>query len=636
MKNYIKLYTNYITKIFVLCLLFMVSCNTKKGVTQKKIEKETLLFTEAGKDIIPLEDRSRRKWDSAIVADLDQDGLQDMILIEHSWRVFIFWNEGGKFSEPYNLVNGDLHGVTVSDYDDDGLLNLIVVQGGGGGSKPRNPLIYQVQRNRKIVGGEQLAGLEKTRGRAAKLIDADSNGTLDLLITGFPTPEQLELGANNIHKNNGDGNFKFLSKLPHASRLSYKTLVTDYNNDNTPDFIFYGGDDLVAATGKADLSYTKAEDSIFREATKTKEVSSITEIDFDNDGDFDLFLTRTQHAFKGETFLDTINKRFAFFTRFKPFEYEDLKIEGDFKLENLQMAYPHFDVFVGANKRKLTFKKDKHGHKDFTLKPNEAKGWPTDMTDKGLYIGYVNNGMWRIAGDTKSPTAGVVHNVISRPKTDPLELMPAVLLENRNGVFIDVTTQMGISIPEQTTNATVGDFNNDGWQDLFVVRYGNPAKQNEQFILMNEHGKSFVKAENHGIISKELGATGGHAQTIDYDNDGDLDIVYSNERGKWHLYTNASSQNNNYVVVKVGASPGKDVKQAKANGTVITIKACENIYKRVVGATSSPYSQGLNTEIHIGLGKCIKIDEAKIRWTNGEEMTFTIKKLNTTVFIGEK
>ena len=45
--------------------------------------------------------------------------------------------------------------------------------------------------------------------------------------------------------------------------------------------------------------------------------------------------------------------------------------------------------------------------------------------------------------------------------------MPAKLLENRNGVFIDVTKEMGISIPEQTSGATVGDFNNDGFLDIF-------------------------------------------------------------------------------------------------------------------------------------------------------------------------
>ncbi len=190
---------------------------------------------------------------------------------------------------------------------------------------------------------------------------------------------------------------------------------------------------------------------------------------------------------------------------------------------------------------------------------------------------------------------------------------------------------MGISIPEQTTGSTIGDFNNDGYSDIFVVRYGNPAKKNKQILLMNQKRKSFKNIENHNMVSKELGAVGSQAQTIDYDSDGNQDIIYANERGNWHLFTNNSVNNNNHITVKVGASPDKNV---SPQGAILKIKTCKNIYKRIVGTTSSPYSQGLNTDLHIGLGKCKKIEEAKIIWSNGEVKTFDIKKLNTSIFVG--
>jgi hypothetical protein len=626
----IKQSSTFLSLSIIILLNIISSCSSQKRIANIN---ENISFTEATSDILPLENRSRRKWDNAIIADLDQDGLQDMILIEHSWQVQIYWNNGGKFSKPYVLTKGDLHGVAIADYDFDGKINLIVVQGGGGGSTPRNPLLYQVNKDRTIESADQIPDLEKMRGRSAKLIDADSNGDLDLLITGFPTPEQLKQGANHMHKNYGKGDFTFLNILPKADRLSYKTSVTDYNNDGISDIIFYGGDHLVAVKGETGINYSKANTDVLKDISKTKEVSSITEIDFDNDGDFDLFLTRAQHSFKGETFFDAENKRFAFFARFKPFKYEDLKIDGDFKLENLQMAYPHFDVFVGKNKRKLKFKGDNHGHKDFTLTQKEADGFPLEMKKKGLYIGYVGHGFWRIAGDTKSPTAGVVLNVISTPNAAAIEEMPALLLENKDGRFIDVTQKMGISIPEQTTGATVGDFNNDGWSDLFVVRYGVPASENKQILLKNNNGNSFTSTKNHHIISKELGATGGQAETIDYDADGDLDIIYANERGRWHLFTNDNNNDNNFLNIKVGSSPNKGT---SAQGAILTIKSCGNIYKRIVGATSSSYSQGLNINLHIGLGKCTKIDDAKIRWTNGEEKSFYVKDLNTSIFVGKK
>lgn len=620
--------------IATLIIVLFVSCNSSKNITNSTKQKETLAFTEAGEDILPVQKRPRKKWDNAILGDLDQDGLQDMILIEHSWRVLIFWNDGGKFSKPQILTRGDLHGVTIADYDFDGLINLIVVQGGGGGSKPRNPLLYQVNKDRTIVSEGQIEGLEKMRGRASKLIDNDSNGILDLLITGFPTPKQIKKGANNFHSNNGKGKFTFLNKLPKGDRLSYKTLITDFNSDNISDFIFYGGKNMIAVKGEKGMTFTKADKNVLGTATETVEATSVSEIDFDNDGDFDLFITRAQHAFHNFSFYDKATQRFAFFERFKPFTSDKLKIKGDFIIKNLQMSYPHFSVFIGENATKMDFKKSANDYKNFKLTKEEAKGFPENRTKKGIYIGYLGDGYWQVAADTKAaPTTGVILNVIEEPKTIDLKNMPAKLLENRNGVFIDVTKEMGISIPEQTSGATVGDFNNDGFQDLFVVKFGNPTVKNKQILLMNQQGKSFKNIENHQIISQEIGATGSLAQTFDYDADGDQDIIYANERGNWHLFTNNSVNNNKYIVVKVGTSPNKKI---SPQGAILTIKTCNGTHKRVVGATSSPYSQGLNTNLHIGLGKCNKIESSKILWTNGEELTFDVKKLNTSIFVGNK
>ena len=87
-------------------------------------------------------------------------------------------------------------------------------------------------------------------------------------------------------------------------------------------------------------------------------------------------------------------------------------------------------------------------------------------------------------------------------------------------------------------SVAVGDFDNDGWSDLFLVRAGNPAMPTEQIVLLNQQGKSFAVAANAGVVSKELGAVGGGAEAFDYNEDGKLDLIYANERGRWHLFTN--------------------------------------------------------------------------------------------------
>lgn len=595
-----------------------------------------MMFSEAGPDVIPLENRSRRKWDNAVVADLDQDGHPDLLLTEHGLRAIIFWNNGGRFSEPIEVIQGDTHGVAVGDYDEDGRVDLIIYHGGGGGKKPRNPIAFHVNRDRSIVGGGEFSDFERSRGRAAKFIDHDGDGALDLVLSSFPLNTQPD-GCNQYFHNGGKGAFDPAIRLPQAKWMGFRTLITDFNQDGVADIIFYGGANLVAVRGEKNGGFTDVTPEVFGDLAATDFVSSIAEIDYDNDGDFDLFVTRAEFPFDEEFDFDPEHARFSYyvfasFTTDVPYQY-DLKIDGDFRMENLQTAFPDHDVFYGRQAHKLEFSVDRHGGKDFTLTPQAAAGWPAVLTNNGLYIGYLGDGLWRVGGKTKSATSGVVLNVKAHPAVTPKKALPARLFENRGGVFIDATDKLGIAVPEQTASAAAGDFNNDGWIDLFVVRQGNPAAANEQQLLLNQGGKRFFAAANHGIVSPELGATGGGAEAFDYNEDGNLDLIYANERGRWHLYTNKgiASAGNNYVVVKVGSSPSR---KATAQGAVLTLKAGGNTYRRVVGATSAAFSMGENNHLHVGLGKCDKVNEAVVRWTDGETETVPIDALNRSYSAG--
>lgn len=585
------------------------------------------------KGVIPLEARSRRKWDNPLIADLDQDGWLDLVLTDHSYRARVYWNDRGKFSKPTVVVKGDTHGVTTGDYDHDGRMELIFSQGGGGGDKPRNPVWFEVANDREVVRGGDFSHFERSRGRAAKLIDGDNNGSLDLLLTAFPLRTQAD-GANYVYRNDSTGKFELASHLPQAAWMGFRALATDFNGDGDTDILLYGGDNMVAVRGESGLAYTDVTGEVLAHLRHTTFVSSISEIDYDNDGDFDLFLTRADHPFERETYYDPKGRRFAFFARNEEFLFDDLTIDGDFKLENLQMAFPHFDVFVGSDKRQLSFDVDRHGDKSFSLAPDEAQGWPDDRSAPGLYIGHVGDGKWRIGGETKSPTAAVIHNVTSQPTvTQPMEL-PAKLFENRDGVFTDVTSKLGIYIGEPTTSAAVGDFDNDGWSDLFVVRYGDPSQPTKQILYLNHGGTSFNRAEDHGIVSAELGSTGGGAEAFDYDQDGDLDLVYCNERGRWHLATNQArrSDKSNYVVVKVGGSPSG---KATSLGAQLTIVAGDQTYRRVVGSSSAAFSQSADNHLHVGLGDTTEVDEAFVRWTSGEQAGVDIDQVNKAYSVGQ-
>ena len=579
-------------------------------------------------DVIPFEQRARRKWDNAVIADLDRDSLQDVIIVEHGHTVRVFWNLGGSFSEPADIATGDLHGIAVADIDGDRRVDVLIAQGGGDGANPRRPLRFEVTHEREFEGGAALDYFEPGRGRSVKFLDTNGNGSSDLLETGFPLPAQ-ERGANHLYANAGGGSFEFVTHLPQAQWLGYRAQVTDFDNDHDPDILFFGGADMVAVAGGDGNAFLEATDRVLGELADTSHVGTVTEIDFDNDGDFDLFLTRVEPQFDLETYFDEHGRRFAFLVFRDSFQF-DVEVDGYLGVENLQVTYPHYDVFAGRDKRRLEFGTDRHGGKDFELMPQDAEGWPEGPTEGGLYIGYLGDGKWRIGGQAHSRTAAVFGNVVSAPAVEPQADLPARLFENRGGNFIDVTADAGISINEQTTSAATGDFDNNGWSDLVVLRYGDMATSSEHIVYLNQGEGQFVRAENHGIASRRVGTTGGSVEPFDYDLDGALDLIYSNERGKWHLLGNNVSAPGNYTIVNVGDSPNGE---ATALGALLTVEACDNTYKRRVGSTSAAYSQGMNANLHVGLGACHTIDEATLRWTNGEVREAEIPSVNTRVSV---
>lgn len=104
----------------------------------------------------------------------------------------------------------------------------------------------------------------------------------------------------------------------------------------------------------------------------------------------------------------------------------------------------------------------------------------------------------------------------------PAELPHNHLYRNLgNGTFADVTRKAGVGGPWFSMGATVGDFNNDGFPDIFVSNYG-------QNVLLQNNGDGTFKD-----ITKQAGVGGGDllsvgATWLDFDNDGYLDLYVGN------------------------------------------------------------------------------------------------------------
>jgi hypothetical protein len=92
---------------------------------------------------------------------------------------------------------------------------------------------------------------------------------------------------------------------------------------------------------------------------------------------------------------------------------------------------------------------------------------------------------------------------------------------NHDGTFSDVTEKAGLTTTGWGQGVCVGDYDNDGWDDLYVTYYGKNR------LYRNQHGVFTEVAEKAGVAGTGK-AWGTGCAFVDYDRDGNLDLIVSN------------------------------------------------------------------------------------------------------------
>jgi hypothetical protein len=209
-------------------------------------------------------------------------------------------------------------------------------------------------------------------------------------------------------------------------------------------------------------------------------------------------------------------------------------------------------------------------------------------------------------------------------RTNFSEQVTALYRNYGGGAFEEVSLRAGLGVNRKYLGFGVDffDFDNDGWDDIFLANghvYSQIAKKNlhlkyrEPKLLYRNLGngrfEDVSSKAGPAILAENLGRGCAFG---DFDNDGDVDVLVNNLDGPPTLLRNDTSGGNGSILVKcVGTKSNRS-----AIGARVRVTSGGRSRIREVMSGSSYYSQS-DLRLHFGLGQAGAAEAVEISWPSG-------------------
>jgi hypothetical protein len=485
-------------------------------------------------------------------------------------------------------------GVALFDYDNDGDLDVYLVQGTRlntrgkllfpppQGWRPGNRLFRSLLAETgklHFTDVTEQAGVGHVGyGMGVAVGDYDNDGYQDLYVTNF--------GPNVLYHNNGDGTFTDVTREAGVDDVRWSTCAAwlDYDGDglldlfvgNYVDFTVRGHKQCYGPVGDRDYctpkAYQAAPSRLFRnlgngkfaDASESSGIASsygpalgVVCSDFNGDGRTDLYVAN-----------DTAANRLWLNQGDGTFREVALEAGAAYSSDGLPKAG------MGVTAEDV----DNDGSEDILV---------TNLAGEG---------------------ATLFHNT-------------------GKGEFDDLTAPYGLS---QATFGTTGfgvrwfDYDNDGWLDLFIANgavtrveaeRGKPFPFAQKNQLFHNEGKAkrFLQTSGRAGPAFQLPEVSRGAAFGDIDNDGALDIVVTNNNGPVRLLRNQIGSRGHWLQVKL---EGAGTNRFGMGARVAVLRPGQKpLWRRA--HTDSSYLSASDVRVHFGLGKESQLDGVVVHWLDG-------------------
>jgi hypothetical protein len=489
-------------------------------------------------------------------------------------------------------------GAALFDYDNDGLLDIYLVQNAGPGSKSTNRLFHHEKdgRFRDVSAGSGLdiAG----HGMGVAVGDVNNDGWPDVFVTQY--------GGSRLFRNNGNGTFTDVTKEAGLDLVLWGTSASfvDYDRDGWLDLVVvhyldYGPDRPCTDMGGR------------REFCPPQAFHGTVSKLFHNLGRSSK-KTTNEVRFEDATLKSGLGKRPG-----PGLGIVCADFDGD-GWPDILIANDRQPNYLWLNRRDGTFRE-------------EALVRGLAYNAEGVAQGNMGVALGDVDGDQRFDIF-ITHLA---------EETHTLWVQNSPGYFQDRTAASGLAGTRWrgTGFGTVmADFDQDGWPDLAVVNgrvmYGKPpegtgtdalaevgpfwchyAERNQIFLNDGKGGFLDISPANSPFCGRP-GVYRGLA-CGDVDGDGAVDLLVTSISRPARLFRNVAPQRGHWLQVRA-LDPAL---RRDAYGAEITVVAGERRWKRWLNPGSS-YLCSNDPRVHFGLGSAARADSIELLWPDGLREVF--------------